>query len=105
MTAFQTIVSFPKRSSEHCLRKMIASVFALLATLLPASALGMDVFPKSHTVKALLLLPPVLDSTRWMDWKPTPPLFKTDTLLTPGGGPAKSPTIPFEYELSLPRMS
>jgi hypothetical protein len=105
MTAFQTIVSFPKRSSEHCLRTMIASAFALTTTLLPASALGMDVFPKSHTVKAPLLLPPVLDSTRWMDWKPSPPLFKTDTLLAPGGGLEKNPAFRFEYERSLPRMS
>jgi hypothetical protein len=105
MTAFQTIVSFPKRSSERRVRIMAASAFALAATLLPASAWGMDVFPKSHIGEAPLMLPPVLDSTHWMDWKPSPPLFKTDTLLAPGGRPAKSLPIPFEYERSLPRMS
>jgi hypothetical protein len=70
--------------------------------LLPLGAWGMDTSPKLHFDKAgnLLPLPPIpyLDSMRWMDWKPSAPLFKTDTLLLPDSAQPGFFRIPWEYE-------
>jgi hypothetical protein len=54
----------------------------------------------------MLPLPPIpfLDSMRWMSWKPSAPLFKTDTLLLPDNM-QPSLQLPFEHERSRPRMS
>ena len=57
----------------------------------------------------VLPLPPVpyLESMQWMKWKPSPPLFKIDTLLAPGIGPRDS-FVPLQEEYQragIPRMS
>jgi hypothetical protein len=68
-------------------RKIVAGAFALATMLLPFGAWGMDGSPKltMRTVGNLLPLPPIpyLDSMLWMNWKPSAPIFKVDTLLLP----------------------
>jgi hypothetical protein len=90
-------------------QKIAAGAFALAVTLLPLGARGMESFskPEANDSASLLPLPPVpyLESMQWMKWKPSPPLFKIDTLLAPGIGPGGSFQTPSEYERALPRMS
>jgi hypothetical protein len=70
-------------------RFIVAGAFALAAMLLPNAALGMDSAPQQTAARAadLLPLPPIryLDSMRWMDWQPSVPALKVDTLLLPDG--------------------
>ena len=75
-------------------RMMITGAFALGAMLLPAAAWGLDRGAQQivdHTNH--LLLPPILylDSMSWMSWKPSPPLFRTDTLLLPDSNEPGAP--------------
>ena len=67
-------------------RKIVSGIFAL-AMLLPIGALAMDSTPKqtANQIGHLLPLPPIrhLESMRWLEWKPSAPVFKIDTLLMP----------------------
>jgi hypothetical protein len=88
-------------------RKIVAGAFALATMLLPLGAWGRDSTPRLLLDRAgMLPLPPIpfLDSMRWMSWKPSAPLFKTDTLLLPDNM-QPSLQLPFEHERSRPRMS
>lgn len=71
---------------------------------LPIGTLAMDSTPRETSDRAgyALPLPPIryLDTMRWMDWKPSVPAFKVDTLLLPGVF-----RLPSEYEPDLPRVS
>lgn len=87
---------------------IVAGTF-VVAMLLPTGALGMDSTPREtfdRTAQALPL-PPIrhLDSMRWMDWKPSAPVFKVDTLLLPDGTTPGVFRIPSDYERNLPRIS
>jgi hypothetical protein len=76
--------------------------------LLPLGAFGMDSTPRTvDPASNLLPLPPIpyLDSMRWMSWKPSAPIFKTDTLLLPDGAQPGFFRIPSPYDGGLPRMS
>lgn len=85
-----------------------AGTFAL-ATLLPAGALAMDSPPKMTADRAgyVLPLPPIryLDSMRWMDWKPSAPVFKVDTLLFPDSGQPGVLRLPPGHDRDLARVS
>jgi hypothetical protein len=109
MTTHQTIGSACAETSKRRTRRLAAGGLALTAMLLPLGAWGMDTSPKLHFDKAgnLLPLPPIpyLDSMRWMDWKPSAPLFKTDTLLLPDSAQPGFFRIPWDYERALPRMT
>jgi hypothetical protein len=76
--------------------------------LLPFGAWGMDGSPKltMDTAGNLLPLPPIpyLDSMRWMNWKPSAPIFKVDTLLLPDSAQPGFFRIP-EYDRGFPRVS
>jgi hypothetical protein len=89
-------------------RRIVAGTFAL-AMLLPTGAAGMDSTPKTTSDRTgyLLPLPPIphLDSMRWMDWKPSAPLFKVDTLLLPDSTQPGVFRLPSDYERDLPRIS
>jgi hypothetical protein len=75
-------------------RRIVAGTFAL-AMLLPTGAIGMDSTPKETSDRTgyLLPLPPIrrLESMRWMDWKPSAPVFKVDTLLPDSTYPRRFP--------------
>jgi hypothetical protein len=90
-------------------RKIVAGAFALATMLLPFGAWGMDGSPKltMRTVGNLLPLPPIpyLDSMRWMNWKPSAPIFKVDTLLLPDNAQPGLFRIPTEYDQGLPSVS
>jgi hypothetical protein len=77
--------------------------------LLPFGAWGMDGSPKltMDTAGNLLPLPPIpyLDSMRWMNWKPSAPIFKVDTLLLPDSAQPGFFRIPMEYDRGFPRVS
>jgi hypothetical protein len=77
--------------------------------LLPAGAFAMDSTPKVTPDRAsyLLPLPPIryLDSMRWMDWKPSVPVFKVDTLLLPDSTQPGVFRLPSDYQRDLPRVS
>lgn len=96
-------------SSGRRARRIVAGAFALATMLLPLGAWGMDSTPRLLFDRAgdLLPLPPIpyLDSMRWMSWKPSAPLFKTDTLLLPDNMQPGLFRLPFEHERSRPRMS
>jgi hypothetical protein len=89
-------------------RRFIAGTF-VLAMLAPIGALAMDSTPKvtSNRTGYMLQLPPVryLDSMRWMDWKPSAPVFKVDTLLLPDSSQPGVFRLPSDYERDLPRVS
>ena len=89
-------------------RRIVAGALALTTMLLPLGAWGMDSTPRPLLDRAgnLLPLPPIpyLDSMRWMSWKPSAPLFKTDTLLLPDNM-QPGLQLPFEHERSRPRVS
>jgi hypothetical protein len=107
MTRNTTPVSAPAETSGHT-RRIVAGVFAL-AMLLPLGAFGMDSAPRQTVDRAgnLLPLPPIpyLDSMRWMNWKPSAPIFKIDTLLLPEGAQPGLFRIPSPYDRGLPRVS
>jgi hypothetical protein len=90
-------------------RKIVAGAFALATMLLPFGAWGMDGPPKLANDDAgnLLPLPPVpyLDSMSWMNWKPSAPIFKVDTLLLPESARPGFFRMPTEYERVFPRVS
>lgn len=109
MTARQTIGSADAAKFESRIRRIVAGLLALLAaTMLPFGTFGMDSAAKLDTDRAGNLLPlpsvPYLESMQWMNWKPSP-LFRIDTLLAPGIGPAGGFQLPSEYERTLPRIS
>lgn len=90
-------------------RKIVAGAFALATMLLPFGAWGMDGSPKlaMDTAGHLLPLPPIpyLDSMRWMNWKPSTPIFKVDTLLLLDSARPGLFRMPTEYDRGLPRVS
>ncbi|MBR1192096.1 hypothetical protein JQ634_07290 [Bradyrhizobium sp. AUGA SZCCT0240] len=90
----------------RCIRKMVV---ALATVLLPFGAWGMDGSPKLPIDGAgnLLPLPPIpyLDSMRWMNWKPSAPIFKADTILLPDSARPGFFRMPTEYERGVPRVS
>jgi hypothetical protein len=69
----------------------------------------MDSTPKVTSDRAghALSLPPIryIDSMRWMDWKPSAPVFKVDTLLLPDSTQPGVFRLPSDYEPDLPRVS
>jgi hypothetical protein len=89
-------------------REIVAGTF-VVAMLLPTGALGMDSPPKETSDRTghVLTLPPIrhLDSMRWMDWKPSAPVFKVDTLLLPDSTQPGVFRLPSDYERDLPRVS
>ena len=109
MTLNQTIGTACAEVSASRTAKIAAAAFALAVTFLPLSSKGMDSPPGANTDNAASLLPlppvPYLDSMQWMKWKPSPPLFKIDTLFAPGIGPGSRFQPPSEYERALPRTS
>ena len=106
MTSNTTLLSARAETSHT--RKIVAGAFALAAMLLPLGAFGMDSTPRQTVDRAgnLLPLPPIpyLDSICWMSWKPSAPIFKTDTLLLPDGAQPGF-RIPSRYNRGLPRVS
>ena len=92
---FVTIVGAFGRS-----RRIGAGAVAL-AMLLPIGAVAMDSTPKVTSARTgyTVPLPPIrhLDSTRWMDWKPSGPVFKVDTLLLPGSTQPGVFRLPSDY--------
>jgi hypothetical protein len=72
-----------------------------LAMLLPIGAVAMDGTPNVTSARTgyEVPLPPIrhLDSTRWMDWKPSGPVFKVDTLLLPGSTQPGVFRLPSDY--------
>jgi hypothetical protein len=106
MTRNQKFVSPAAETRGRCGR-VVAGSFAL-AMLLPASAFAVD-SPRMTTDGADygLPLPPIryLDSMRWMDWKPSAPAFKVDTLLLPDNTQPGVFRLPSDYERNLPRVS
>jgi len=105
MIAHQTIGSASAETSRRN-RTIIAGAFALAAMLLPNAALGIDSTPQQTAARAgdQLPLPSIryLDSMRWMDWQPSAPPLKVDTLLLPDGArPGKFRFPPTdEYDLA-----
>lgn len=89
-------------------RRVVAASFAL-AMLLPAGAFAMDSTAKVTSDQAgyMLPLPPIryLDSMRWMDWKPSAPAFKVDTLLLPDSTQPGVFRLPSDYERDVARVS
>ena len=89
-------------------RKIVSGTFAL-AMLLPIGALAMDSTPKqtANQIGHLLPLPPIrhLESMRWLEWKPSAPVFKIDTLLMPDSAQPGVFRLPSSYERGLPRIS
>ena len=89
-------------------RRIVAGTFAL-ALLVPTGAFAMDSAPKGTFGREshLLPLPTIryLDSMRWMDWKPSTPVLKVDTLLLPDSTQPGVFRLPSDYERDLPRVS
>jgi hypothetical protein len=90
-------------------RRIRKIIVALTTMLLPFGAWGMDGSPKLSIDGAgkLLPLPPIpyLDSMRWMDWKPSAPIFKADSLLLPDSARPDFFRMPAEYERTFSRVS
>ena len=95
--------------SQSRVRTIVAGAFALATMLMPLGAWSMDSTPKLALDRSgnLLPLPPIpyLESMRWMSWKPSAPVFKTDTLLLPDGPQPGLFQIPSGHERGLPRVS
>ena len=89
-------------------RKIAAGTF-VLAMLLPTGAFAIDSKHQRTLDRASYLLPlpsiPYLDSMRWMDWKPSAPMLKVDTLLLPDSTQPGVFRLPSDYERDLPRVS
>lgn len=82
-------------------RSAVLGALALAATLFPLNAWGTDnaKLDADQTVNILPLPPvPYLESMRWLNWKPSPPAFKIDTLLAPSGLPPGSFQLPAQDE-------
>lgn len=90
-------------------RKMAAAGTLALAMVLPIGALAMDSTPKATSDRADYVppLPPIryLDAMRWMDWKPSVPVFKVDTLLLPDSTQPGVFRLPSDYAPDLSRVS
>jgi hypothetical protein len=103
--ALQQAIGAARRASRSHIHKIVAGAFAVAVTLLPLGARAMESFPKpeANDSASTLPLPPVpyLESMQWMKWKPSPPLFRIDTLLAPSIGPAGSFQVPSEYDRTL----
>jgi hypothetical protein len=108
MIAHQTIGSARAETFRRT-RMIVAGAFALAAMLLPDAAFGMDSTPQQTAARAgdLLPLPPIryLDSMRWMDWRPSTPLLKVDTLLLPDGARPGKFRIPADDERDIAHLS
>jgi hypothetical protein len=108
MIARQTIGSARAETSGRS-RMIAAGAFALAAMLLPNAAFGMDSTPKQTAARPgdLLPLPPIryLDSMRWMDWQPSTPLLKVDTLLLPDGARPGKFRLPSDDERDMTHVS
>lgn len=108
MTTNHALVSVPAETSRR-IRRIVAGALALGAGLLPLGAFGMNSTPRLAVDRAGNLLPlpavPHLDSMRWMNWKPSVPLFKVDTLLLPDSAQPGSFRLPSDYARNLPHMS
>jgi hypothetical protein len=107
MTSNEKLVSAVVETLRRS-RGIVAGTFVVVM-LLPTGALGMDSTPREtfdRTAYALPL-PPIghLDSMRWMDWKPSAPVFKVDTLLLPDSTQPGVFRLPSDYERNLPRIS
>jgi hypothetical protein len=89
-------------------RTIAAGTFAL-AMLLPTGSFAMDSKHQGTLDRAgyVLPLPSIryLDSMRWMDWKPSAPVLKVDTLLLPDSTQPGVFRLPSDYEHDLPRAS
>jgi len=85
-----------------------AAATLALTVLLPAAAFAMDSTPRQTFDQAgyAFSLPPIrhLDSMRWMDWKPSAPVFKVDTLLPPDWLGPGTFQLPFDHERKLPSI-
>jgi len=92
MTTLQSISSARAETFRIRTRRLLAALGAVAAMLLPAAAaatngaLNGSFTPGSDRAGQLLPLPPIpyLESMQWMDWRPSQPLPKIDTLLAPG---------------------
>ena len=89
-------------------RRIVAGALAL-AALVPLEAWGMDSTPRRKVDGNGELLPlqpiPYLDSMRWMNWKPSAPLFRVDTLLQPDSAQPGFFRLPPDHARDLPRVS
>jgi hypothetical protein len=89
-------------------RRTVAGSLAL-TMLLPTGAFAMDTSSKETFDRTgyVMPLPPIryLDSMRWMDWKPSAPVFKVDTLLLPDSTQPGVFRLPWDYEPDLRRVS
>jgi len=77
--------------------------------LLPVGAFAIDSTPRETFDRSghTLPLPPIryLDTMRWMDWNPSVPVFKVDTLLLPDRTQPGVFRLPSDYAADLPRVS
>ena len=107
MTTNHELVPFTMETFRRG-RRIVAGTFAL-AMLMPTGATGMDSTPKDTSDRTGYLLPlqpiPPLDSMRWMDWRPSAPLLKVDTLLLRDSTQPGVFRLPSDYERALPRIS
>lgn len=107
MTRNQKLVSSAVETRGR-FRRVAAGCFAL-AMLLPAGAVAMESTPKVTSDRAgyVLPLPPIryLETMRWMDWKPSVPVFKVDTLLLPDSTQPGVFRLPSDYAPDLSRVS
>ena len=105
MTGNQKLVS-PVVETFARRRKIAAGTLAL-AILLPIGARAMDSPQTPAQAGYALPLPPIwyLDTMRWMDWKPSVPVFKVDTLLLPDGTQPGMFRLPVDYAPDLSRVS
>jgi len=107
MTANEKLVS----AFTETLRRgwaIVAGTFAF-AMLLPTGAFAMDSKHQATLDAASYVLPlpsiRYLGSMRWMDWKPSAPALKVDTLLLPDSTQPGVFRLPSDYERDLPRAS
>ena len=108
MTVYQTIGSALAETFRRT-RLIVGGAFALAAMLIPNAASGTDGAAQQTAARAgyLLPLPPIphLDSMRWMDWQPSVPLLKVDTLLLPDRAQPGKFRLPPDDEPDLTHIS
>ena len=90
-------------------RKLLIGALAL-GLLVPSDTFAMDSPPRKgddSQASRWLSLPPVphLETMRWMNWTPSAPIFKVDTLLVPDVLQPGKLRSPLEIEAGLPRAS
>lgn len=89
--------------------RRLATGTLALATLVPIGAFAMDSAPKDTSDPAgyVLPLPPIryLDAMRWIEWMPTVPVFKADSLLLPDGTLPGVFRFPSDCAPVMPRVS